>query len=409
MHIISPFSSLCRLMSIQPFGSPEILRFQLHMKLRELKADDKQITAEGGVDALSTIDLQQACRARGMRAAGLSEERLRDQLKQWLELSLSDKVPPSLLLLSRTLYLPEDISFTDRLKSLVQNLPENVAESTRQKLTELEGGQVGYKERLDLIRQIEEAIAKEKAMEEAKKREEEKQRILMEEAEKEKASVGVAPAAVIASSKETSEKLAKATSAADEALDAMKVCANFVIIPGSPRCNQLVKYQLKQWLELSLSDKVPPSLLLLSRTLYLPEDISFTDRLKSLVQNLPENVAESTRQKLTELEGGQVGYKERLDLIRQIEEAIAKEKAMEEAKKREEEKQRILMEEAEKEKASVGVAPAAVIASSKETSEKLAKATSAADEALDAMKVCANFVIIPGSPRCNQLVKYQVN
>lgn len=37
----------------------------------------------------------------------------------------------------------------------------------------MEGGQVGYKERLDLIRQIEEAIAKEKAMEEEKKREEE--------------------------------------------------------------------------------------------------------------------------------------------------------------------------------------------------------------------------------------------
>ncbi|XGW01525.1 hypothetical protein V3C99_013999 [Haemonchus contortus] len=219
---MSQLRSLCRLMSIQPFGSPEILRFQLHMKLRELKADDKQITAEGGVDALSTIDLQQACRARGMRAAGLSEERLRDQLKQWLELSLSDKVPPSLLLLSRALYLPEDISFTDRLKSLVQSLPESIAESTRQKLTELEGGQVGYKERLDLIKQIEEAIANENAMEEEKKREEEKQRILLEEAEKAKASVGPAAAAVAASAMETSEKLAQAASAANEALDAMK-------------------------------------------------------------------------------------------------------------------------------------------------------------------------------------------
>ncbi|VDO31443.1 unnamed protein product [Haemonchus placei] len=219
---MSQLRSLCRLMSIQPFGSPEILRFQLHMKLRELKADDKQITAEGGVDALNTIDLQQACRARGMRAAGLSEERLRDQLKQWLELSLSDKVPPSLLLLSRALYLPEDISFTDRLKSLVQSLPESIAESTRQKLTELEGGQVGYKERLDLIKQIEEAIANENAMEEEKKREEEKQRILLEEAEKAKASVGPAAATVAASAMETSEKLAQAASAATEALDAMK-------------------------------------------------------------------------------------------------------------------------------------------------------------------------------------------
>ncbi|KAE9414898.1 hypothetical protein Angca_006933, partial [Angiostrongylus cantonensis] len=173
---MSQLRSLCRLMNIQPFGSPEILRFQLNLKLRELRTDDKQIAAEGGVDALSTIDLQQACRARGMRAIGLSEDRLRYQLKQWLELSLSDKVPPSLLLLSRALYLPEDISFTDRLKAMVQNLPEGmfcIAESTRQKLTEMEGGQVDHKERLNLIRQIEEAIEKEKAIEMEKKREDE--------------------------------------------------------------------------------------------------------------------------------------------------------------------------------------------------------------------------------------------
>ncbi|PIO67477.1 LETM1-like protein [Teladorsagia circumcincta] len=190
----------------------------------------KQITAEGGVDALNTIDLQQACRARGMRAAGLSEERLRDQLKQWLELSLSDKVPPSLLLLSRALYLPEDISFTDRLKSLVQSLPEGIAESTRQKLTELEGGQVGYKERLDLLRQIEEAIAKEKAMEEEKKREEEKQRVLVEEAEKVKADVGVAAAEVLTASAETHEKLTKAATAAAEAFDTLKVRDDFYFV-----------------------------------------------------------------------------------------------------------------------------------------------------------------------------------
>ncbi|KAK5970852.1 hypothetical protein GCK32_005244, partial [Trichostrongylus colubriformis] len=82
---MSQLRSLCRLMGIQPLGTPEILRFQLHMKLRELKADDKQITVEGGVDALSTIDLQHACRARGMRAVGMSEERLRDQVIALME------------------------------------------------------------------------------------------------------------------------------------------------------------------------------------------------------------------------------------------------------------------------------------------------------------------------------------
>lgn len=38
---MSQLRALCRLLTIQPLGSPEILRFQLNMKLRELKADDK--------------------------------------------------------------------------------------------------------------------------------------------------------------------------------------------------------------------------------------------------------------------------------------------------------------------------------------------------------------------------------
>ncbi|KAJ1372227.1 hypothetical protein KIN20_034322 [Parelaphostrongylus tenuis] len=222
---MSQLRSLCRLMSIQPFGSPEILRFQLQLKLRELRTDDKQIAAEGGVDALSTIDLQQACRARGMRAIGLSEDRLRYQLKQWLELSLSDKVPPSLLLLSRALYLPEDISFTDRLKALVQNLPEGIAESTRQKLTEMEGGQVDYKERLNLIRQIEEAIAKEKALEMEKKREEEKKKMLQQEADLERvreAAAAEEPSVAATSTVESLGKAAVLATTGAAVVDAMK-------------------------------------------------------------------------------------------------------------------------------------------------------------------------------------------
>lgn len=72
-------------------------------------------------------ELQQACRARGMRAYGLSEERLRLQLHQWLDLSLNEKVPPSLLLLSRTLYLPENVRPSDTLAATISTLPEEVS------------------------------------------------------------------------------------------------------------------------------------------------------------------------------------------------------------------------------------------------------------------------------------------
>lgn len=66
---------------LQPYGSSNFLRFQLRMKLRQLKADDQLIHWEG-VDSMSVAELQSASQARGMRALGLSEERLKSQLQQ---------------------------------------------------------------------------------------------------------------------------------------------------------------------------------------------------------------------------------------------------------------------------------------------------------------------------------------
>ncbi|XP_006023075.1 LETM1 domain-containing protein LETM2, mitochondrial isoform X1 [Alligator sinensis] len=95
---------LCKLLELQPIGTNNLLRFQLLMQLRTIKADDKMIAKEG-VNGLSVSELQSACRARGMRSLGLSEEQLKEQLRQWLDLHLKESVPPSLLLLSRALYL----------------------------------------------------------------------------------------------------------------------------------------------------------------------------------------------------------------------------------------------------------------------------------------------------------------
>ncbi|KAJ6661734.1 hypothetical protein lerEdw1_013256 [Lerista edwardsae] len=73
--------ALCKLLELQSIGTNNFLRFQLIMKLRSIKADDKLI-AEEGVDTLTVKELQAACRARGMRALGVTEERLKEQLKQ---------------------------------------------------------------------------------------------------------------------------------------------------------------------------------------------------------------------------------------------------------------------------------------------------------------------------------------
>ncbi|XP_074837789.1 LETM1 domain-containing protein LETM2, mitochondrial isoform X1 [Carettochelys insculpta] len=98
--------ALCKLLELQPIGTNNLLRFQLLMQLRSIKADDEMIAKEG-VNGLSVSELQSACRARGMRSLGLAEEQLKEQLKQWLDLHLKENVPPSLLLLSRALYLTD--------------------------------------------------------------------------------------------------------------------------------------------------------------------------------------------------------------------------------------------------------------------------------------------------------------
>uniref|UniRef100_A0A8C6DG09 Mitochondrial proton/calcium exchanger protein n=1 Tax=Moschus moschiferus TaxID=68415 RepID=A0A8C6DG09_MOSMO len=152
--------ALCKLLELQSIGTNNFLRFQLTMRLRSIKADDKLI-AEEGVDSLNVKELQAACRARGMRALGVTEDRLRDQLKQWLELHLHQEIPTSLLILSRAMYLPETLSPADQLKSTLQTLPEIVAKEAQVKVAEVEGEQVDNKAKLEATLQEEAAIQQE--------------------------------------------------------------------------------------------------------------------------------------------------------------------------------------------------------------------------------------------------------
>ncbi|XP_032869738.1 LETM1 domain-containing protein LETM2, mitochondrial [Amblyraja radiata] len=107
--------ALCRLLELQPIGTNNLLRFQLQMELRFIKADDEMIAQEG-CEVLTVSELQTACRARGMRSLGLTEKQLRQQLTQWLELHLKENVPPSLLLLSRAMYLTDVKPITPAVK-----------------------------------------------------------------------------------------------------------------------------------------------------------------------------------------------------------------------------------------------------------------------------------------------------
>lgn len=152
---------LCKLLGISTIGPDYYLRFTLHVKLRNLEADDKLIQDEG-IENLTAEELQAACRERGMRAFGVSVERLRSQLQQWLDLHLNQRIPSTILLISRALYLPENIPQEDVLKAAIQSLPKAVDSITAVKIAEVSGDRVDNTQRIEAIKREDEAIRKEK-------------------------------------------------------------------------------------------------------------------------------------------------------------------------------------------------------------------------------------------------------
>merc|ERR1719270_2763806 len=150
------------------------------MKLRNLKADDRVIRREG-VENMNVLEMQQASRERGMRALGLPKEQLIKQLKEWLELSLTHKVPPSLLLLSRTLYLPQNLDPISQLAATISTLPDSAASRASAEIASKEG-KTRNVVKLELIKEEEKKIAeKEKLEVETKKA----QQAILEAEEKE--------------------------------------------------------------------------------------------------------------------------------------------------------------------------------------------------------------------------------
>ncbi|XP_076770070.1 LETM1 domain-containing protein LETM2, mitochondrial isoform X7 [Arvicanthis niloticus] len=108
----------------------------------QLSSYVKQIIAKEGVKALSVSELQSACRARGMRSLGLTEEQLCQQLKEWLDLHLKENVPPSLLLLSRTFYLidvkPKPIELPPNIETPKTNcgIPSSLPPESKENITD---------------------------------------------------------------------------------------------------------------------------------------------------------------------------------------------------------------------------------------------------------------------------------
>ncbi|KPV75980.1 uncharacterized protein RHOBADRAFT_26208 [Rhodotorula graminis WP1] len=199
--------SMCRYMNINAFGTDIFLRFTIRNRMQKLKDDDKVIASEG-LDALSTAELQAACQSRGIRTLKVSDEHLRSELQQWLDLHLHYGLSGTLLILSKAFAFnraygvtPEGEAGGDEvlksLKDTLASLPDNLVNEAE---LEVSSDSASYKQRLEVLQQQEELIedeeeqeakeaearrVKKEAEEEAKREEAEKKR---EAEEQEKAA-----------------------------------------------------------------------------------------------------------------------------------------------------------------------------------------------------------------------------
>ncbi|KAF5397883.1 Leucine zipper-EF-hand-containing transmembrane protein 1 mitochondrial [Paragonimus heterotremus] len=126
---------LCQLLSLPTIGPSNLLRFQIWMRVRQLKAEDRLIAKEG-VEQIPAWELQSLCQDRGMRSAGMTEEKLRFQLCQWLTLHLEKNVPVTLLLFSRAMHVTHALADELPLKEAIAQLPPSVSEEATARVLE---------------------------------------------------------------------------------------------------------------------------------------------------------------------------------------------------------------------------------------------------------------------------------
>ncbi|XP_047317004.1 mitochondrial proton/calcium exchanger protein-like [Impatiens glandulifera] len=119
--------NMCKYMGINPFGTDAYLRFMLRKRLQWIKKDDRLIQSEG-VDSLSEAELREDCRERGMLGL-LSVDEMRQQLRDWLDLSLNHSVPSSLLILSRSFTVSGKLRPEEAVQAALSSLPDELVDS----------------------------------------------------------------------------------------------------------------------------------------------------------------------------------------------------------------------------------------------------------------------------------------
>ncbi|XP_026660072.2 mitochondrial proton/calcium exchanger protein-like isoform X2 [Phoenix dactylifera] len=159
--------NMCKYMGISPYGTDNYLRFMLRRKLRWIKNDDILIRAEG-VESLSECELRQACRDRGHLGL-LSTDEMRQQLRDWLDLSLNRSVPSSLLILSRAFTVSGKMKPEEAVVATLSSLPDEVVDTVGTGLPS-EDAVSERRRKLDYLEMQEELIKEEEREQEKEKK-----------------------------------------------------------------------------------------------------------------------------------------------------------------------------------------------------------------------------------------------
>lgn len=119
---IAQLVNMCNCMGIPPCGTDEYLRLMLRKRLKMIKKEDKLINAKG-VESLSEAELHKYCRERGIHLV----EEMRQQLYDWLDLSLNHHIPSSLLILSRTFAMTGKSKPEEAILATIDSFPYELA------------------------------------------------------------------------------------------------------------------------------------------------------------------------------------------------------------------------------------------------------------------------------------------
>ncbi|KAL8262783.1 hypothetical protein R6Q59_024132 [Mikania micrantha] len=157
--------NMCKYMGIQPYGTDAYLRYMLRKRLQWIKNDDRMIQAEGGVRALSEDELREDCRERGMLGL-LSVDEMRQQLSDWLDLSLNHSVPSSLLILSRAFTVSGKLRPEEVVRATLSSLPDEVVDTVGVTALSSEDSVSERRRKLEFLEMQEELIKEEEEKEE---------------------------------------------------------------------------------------------------------------------------------------------------------------------------------------------------------------------------------------------------